>query len=945
MNVITELERVGWSYEFTAGEDEIKCTCPFHEEGKNENTCSVNTEKQIFNCFSCKKSGDIFTLLAGIGQTTRSVVIIDLEKRCILQSQDKTIEARVVEKHHQAIWNAKPILKELYNRGINDESIRKYRLGFDKSRVTIPVKNKDGNFVNIRKHAFGASHKKVLNSRGRGEVRLYPLDQLEHDSIVVCGGELKAILVAQLLNEFSIGAITATAGEGNWNATFNKLLEHKQKVWILLDIDEAGVKASQKIANMICNSVSWVGIVDLSKKLSIDKYPTGDINDWIGKEKATADELITLLNNTDALKFSYDEQDNSEPTLLELNDSYHARYTDRRIQVNAVITGVAESPFALPKTVEIKCTKEEDCCVDCPVFSMQDNPPIAEVHEESQALLSLIGSHKVNHRVILMEALKVPQVCKSSEFIVKGYRNVEDIRVSPQLEIASHCGDRNHQPAICIGENLELNGSYTMTGRMLPHPKTQEATLVISDYQATADLLSSYQVEDFDALNAFQPDNWTDTGLREKLHHIYEDLSANVTRIYKRQYLHCMIDLAYHSALLIPFDGKVNKGWVEVLIVGDSSQGKSETTENLLRHYDLGQLVSCDNATVPGLLGGVQQFGNRWFVSWGVIPTNDRRLVVLEEFKKASPEVIGRLTNMRSSGIAEIPKIEKRRTHARTRLVVLSNTRDDIPIASHSFGIQAVKNLIGGLENIRRFDCALIVAANEIDPTELNELQQSRPKVEHVYTSDLCKKLILWGWTREAAEIKFEDESRILKAATRMSKGFDESIPLVDRGSMRLKIARLATAVAIRTFSCGVDPNEVLVRNCHVDFIEGFLTDIYSSETFGYSDYTASIENTTTVKDSEQVALKILQTPYPKDFIESVINTDRLHLTDISDFTGWNREQTQDFLSFLVRKRCFKRFNRNYRKTPTFIHLLKELLTDSRLKTVEQVAPEFMKDM
>ena len=81
MNVITELERVGWSYEFTAGEDEIKCTCPFHEEGKNENTCSVNTEKQIFNCFSCKKSGDIFTLLAGIGQTTRSVVIIDLEKR------------------------------------------------------------------------------------------------------------------------------------------------------------------------------------------------------------------------------------------------------------------------------------------------------------------------------------------------------------------------------------------------------------------------------------------------------------------------------------------------------------------------------------------------------------------------------------------------------------------------------------------------------------------------------------------------------------------------------------------------------------------------------------------------------------------------------------------------------------------------------------------------
>ena len=72
----------------------------------------------------------------------------------------------------------------------------------------------------------------------------------------------------------------------------------------------------------------------------------------------------------------------------------------------------------------------------------------------------------------------------------------------------------------------------------------------------------------------------------------------------------------------------------------------------LMDHYKLGARHECKNATSAGLLGGLQQLGSRWFVSWGIIPMHDKRLVVLEEIKGTPIEVLAKLTDMRSSGIA-----------------------------------------------------------------------------------------------------------------------------------------------------------------------------------------------------------------------------------------------------------------------------------------------------
>lgn len=931
INVLFELERIGWDSEF-AGDDEIKCKCPFHQD--KTPSCSINIEKQVFKCHACNANGDFITFLAKSLKTTRALVFAELSQRYNLDTHTKIIEGALIEKYHSEIWTAKPLLNQLYARGITNELIKKYRLGFLNGRITIPITNENGMFVNVRNYSPGApGGDKFRNKRGHGKPnRLFPCEQLKFDTIMICGGELKAIIAAELLNPLKIGAITTTGGEQFWDIEFSKLLVDK-KVYVCYDIDKAGQKAAETRCAQLKQVTSFIGNVILP--LSIDKYPHGDINDWVGQEGATLRHFDKLLQETKEWESkTIIGESNEEPINLSLSDAINADKTGKRIKFNATVSAMDTSPYIIPSSIFVRCDKSQDCCSLCPILPIledKDGNIKIDISPESPSLLEMVAATKASQRDAIIDGLGIPH-CKVVEFEPVEYFTVESIRVSPQLEITNDSVEKVMQPMICVGSTLEPNESYSFTGRMFPHPKTQVSTLLISQFTPTQDTLNTYKPENLDALKIFQPREWTYTELKAQLDNIYEDLETNVTNIYRRRDLHLCVDLTYHSCLFMRFDNKIIKGWVETLILGDSSQGKSETTLQLQKHYRLGEKVECKNATTAGLLGGLQQFEGKWFVTWGIIPTQDQRLVILEELKGASKEIIGSLTDMRSSGIAEIPKIEKRRTHARTRLIAISNPRSDRSLSSHNFGLDAIKDLIGGLEDIRRFDFCLLVSNTEITTDELNLLQREKKKVNHRFTSDLCRDLILWTWTRKEHEISFSTDAMeaILESASQLCKDFVEDIPIIDRGSMRYKLARLCIALAARTFSIN-DDGFLYVRKCHVEFITKYISRIYSSSIFGYDSFSKAIQAANTLIDAEKIKKNILQTPFPKDFIEQILYTDQIVMQDICDWCGWDRVDASQFISFLVRKHALKRLSRVYCKAPPFIQLLKDMLADEKL--------------
>ncbi len=947
INVVAELERCGWPFEF-AGEDEVRCRCPFHEDEMP--SCSVNVEKKLFQCQAagCRKKGDFLTFLAGALKTQRRVVWEELSQRYDFDAEVKVINPATVERYHQALWGAKPMLKELRLRGITEDMLRRHRIGYHNGRVTIPVSNTSGVIVNVRRYLPGApGPDKMRNTRGHGKVRLYPVEQLSYDTVVVCGGELKAVVSAHHLNPHKIGAVTATAGEGNWEHDFSKRLREK-RIYVCFDVDDAGSVGADKVCARVKGDASWVGKVELP--LDRDKYPHGDVNDWFGREKATAEMFLALLESTKEWEpvVAATYRDDEPAVDVHLASAVKAEYTARRVRVKAVISAMDTAPYVIPSKVQTSCTRNQDGCSACPVFAATPDEHgfvSLDISPESPGVIEMVAAPKKAQREAIMASLGVPG-CKTAEFRPVEYFNVEDVRLSPQLEISERQADHIMQPALCVGHGLELNESYQLAGRMFPHPKTQQSVLLISTYVATQDALSNYAptVDQLGELAVFQPAEWTVEGMQAKLDELYDDLEANVTRIFQRRDLHVAIDLVYHSVLLLNFDRRVVKGWAEALVLGDSSQGKTETTTQLMRHYGLGERVECKNATVAGLLGGLQQMGTRWFVTWGVIPTHDKRLVVLEELKGASPEVIAKLTDMRSSGIAEIPKIEKRRTHARTRLIALSNPRSDSPLSTYSFGVEAARELVGGLEDIRRFDLVLLVSADEIDAAALNELMRSRPKVKHRHTSELCRRCVLWAWTREPEQVEITEKAfaASLDESTRLCNKFSEVIPIVDRGSMRFKLARLAAALACRTFSCGKNPEVVVVRNCHVLYVSQLLDRVYSGRVSGYLDFSNAVQAQGTLLNPNKVKAHVLQVPYPSDFVEQMLHTNEIELRDICDWCGWDKGDGLQLLSYLVRKHALVRDGRGYRKTPPFIELLKALKLSPEMKVLDR--PEFLEE-
>lgn len=935
VNVLAEFERIGQAYRW-ASDEEVKILCPFHDD--HSPSCFVHLKKRVFKCQTsgCERHGDILTLLAAVLKTTRAVVYADLGTRYTFDTA-KIIDMQVVERYHSQIWEAKPLLKELYARGVTDGLIRHRRLGENNGRITIPIPNINGHTVNIRLYLPGApGTDKMRNTKGHGAVRLYPIEQLQYDEVMLCGGEIKAIVAAAQLNSHGIGAISATCGEANWTTALSAHFAGK-KIYVCFDVDDAGRLAAEQRCAHLSRIAAWVG--DLVLPLDKDRYPKGDINDFVGLEHG---ELFPLL--ADVKEYVLPSRvplSDDEPLDLELTQAINANVAGKRIRVKSIVSAMDTAPYVVPKDIIVDCDKSQKECALCAVFAARTNE--FTLHKESPAILEIVNASKNTQSDALKHGLGIPQGCKICTFVPKTYYNVEDARISPQLEITNRSSDRVMQPAICIGEGTELNESYTFTGRMYPHPATQQSTLLISSYEPCQDALSNYTFRDFSRLSVFQPDNWSIDGLQMRLDDIYSDLEANTTRIFGRRLLHLAVDLAYHSPLFLSFDGRIVKGWAEVLVIGDSAQGKSETTLGLMKHYGLGEKIECKNASVAGLLGGLQQMGSRWFVSWGLIPTHDKRLVILEELKGASTEVIAKLTDMRSSGVAEIPKIEKRRTHARTRLLALSNPRSDRSLSTYNFGVEAVKELIGSLEDIRRFDFILCVSASEIEASLLNLLQRERPVIPHTFTSDLCRALILYGWTRRADQVSFEPGalSLCLEEATRLSEEFTDMVPIIDRGSARFKIARLAAALACRTFSHDEsNPELLVVRRCHVEYIARLLRDVYGSSVFGYKDFTNAVKISQNITDPDVVKQQLAQAPFPKDLIRSILHTSTIDVQDVQDWCGWDKDQSQQMMSLFVRKHALRRDGRVYYKSPQFITMLKGMLERGEFTDRPDFIPE-----
>lgn len=941
----------GWQGKFeeflSGGENEAGETrgyCPLHEDPETSKTPSAtfNFDKGLFHCNSCDQGLTLGQLWQVVKEdrddaegesrpppSARSVT--DIEDAPSKRSARLPTEKEIVAFHEALLASPGQLRVMKDKRGLNLDTLRRYQIGWHKERFTIPIRDSDGVLVNVRRYRMNARQPKdkmVSWAVGLGERRLFLPEVLrDSEEVILTEGELDAIIGQQ----YGFATMSHTAGASAWNAAWNPAFEGKT-VFVCYDVDDQGRQGSRKVALQLSKVARQVFIVLLPGQAK-----GFDLTNYFVDQGYGATDFAGLLDQHRKNPFGRQRESLAQsgkpakPVSLEASQS--SEHGSTPLEVVATIAGKTTSPYMLPKRVEYLCSMDwGDKCNVCPMQA-RGGQHTKTVDGDDPFLLEFIDKTNEQAEKLLRKLAEAPTTCPKLEPEQVEQWNVEELVALPAVDEAGEEAQRPVSRRIYnVGPyGTTINSKVRLVGVNTGDPRSQRAILQTWECEPVQTDIDRFEMTDklYEDLQIFWPADGQKTF--DKLKEISQDLEANVTRIYGRPALHVAYDLVWHSVMDFRFAGQLlGKGWLELLVMGDTRTGKSVAAEKLIQHYRSGVLKSCEGATLAGLVGGAQQIGRSWMVMWGTIPLNDRRLVVLDELSGIKDkDIIEQMSSVRSSGKAQITKIVSQETSARTRLVWISNPPDGRTISEMPKGaIEAVQGLVKNPEDIARFDMAMSAAQSDVESKLINS--REHVLVPHVYTSEACSALVSWAWSRKADQVQWYPgvEDFLLERAEAVGHRYIPDPPLVQAENVRVKLARIAVAIAARVFSCDETGEILLVHREHVEAAEQVLDKLYGTRSFGYREYSRKV-----IKDREKAEANRTRTrrwllDHEDDALQALlaVNGDRFRVRDFTDFAGMMQDQAQMAVRDLLEMKMVTRMSKGYIKMDSaLVQLLKDV--------------------
>lgn len=942
----------GWRERFahwlTGKEDqegETRSYCPLHENPKTSKTpsASFNFAGGKFMCFSRCGGYGIGTVWRMVQNGTTPEAKRQggkrdelAERRARRRKAEGVPQAALPTEKQIDQWcdrllaNQMTLAELLGKRGLNRDTLRKYRLGWDGERIVIPVRDPLGQLVNVRRYKMNAKANKMVNWPGYGDAALWGMDALKCKRVFLQEGEMDALLQRQ----YRFPSLSATAGAGTWLSEWNVHFAGKI-VYIIYDVDQQGEQGARKVANSLRNVAETVYIVKLPLNVS-----GGDQTDYYVNQGYGRQNFVDLCKATPPYRERKVSRHRARAEVPEvrMRESFDPILIDKPISMVATVSGRAATPTALPRSYVLNCGQDwqKTKCNNCPMNDRWGGEHKGEVPADDRVLLQMMEMPDDKRRGELLRSLEVPSTCPRVEVYLTSQWRVDELAVVPNIDDPDEgAGEQVLRRVFNIteaGKLTPVNTTARLTGVSTASPKTGHVVFQSWDFAETKTSLERFEMTEVlrAALeDVFQPGPGQSP--MDKLHELARDLAANVTHIYGRPELHIAYDLVWHSVLDFRFRGnRLGKGWLELLVMGDTRTGKSEAAERLRHHYQCGVLKSCEGATLAGLVGGAQQVGNNWVITWGTIPLQDRRLVILDEVSGMKDRnIIEQMSAVRSSGKAQVSKIVSQETFARTRTIWISNPVDGRPIqATNNGAIDAIAKLITNPEDIARFDFAMVAAQDDVDSAVINSA--TPPRAHHRATRELSSALVTWAWSRRPDQVVWAKgvERSVLSAAEELGRRYIADPPLVQPENVRVKLARLSVAVAARLFSHDGTGERVVVLGEHVQAAVELLDVLYGKRWFGYADHSRK-----EIKARENARLYDEQC---RGFLTShegvlatlrtVINDTQFRARDFQEFGGMDAELATQAVAQLLVMGMVRRRSKGYiTMTPELIRIVRDM--------------------
>jgi len=487
--------------ESNASGDEVRACCPYHED--NSPSFSFNIYSGMYKCFApdCKLSngGGIVSFLsiiedipyadakARLAQDTKPV---EKKKRKTKTAPKFPFDQDHIDQRIAGLMNHPERVQDLINLTMWTEgTMAKYEIGYDaqEQRYWIPIKE-DGVLVNIRRYS-PTQESKVISVKGFGAARMFPLENLGRDEIIIMEGEKDTILA----NQHGFNAITVTGGAGTflseWKTDF-----HNRDVAICYDIDEAGRAGGMKVAQMLVGIARSVKVVELP----ITEPKNGDYTDFV-LTGASPQDFRALIDATPLVK-----KESSAP--IDIDDEVSDVSLDRiaqeklfykRARSHVRVIAKDTSPSIIPKTITVKCNKDSGkACHVCDLAEKDMYTDYVEVTEDMPEVLQLIECTTKERTGIIRDIFKIP-ACKKFKIKETDHQAITRCSVIPSIDEVRHDNVTFEQRYVerdifILDFDIQANSDYEIESIAMPDPKNQ--SLVHLGYKVKA---SDSSIEEF----------------------------------------------------------------------------------------------------------------------------------------------------------------------------------------------------------------------------------------------------------------------------------------------------------------------------------------------------------------------------------------------------------------------------------------------------------------
>lgn len=279
MSIVTDFfDKHDISYKQIPGGECVLNPCPVC--GTDKGKFYVNATKGLYDCKICGTKGNFFKLksLFGVVDEISSV-------KGLVGEEFKPLEMSRIDTYEQALWSNPAALEYIRSRGLSDETIKHFRLGYvkegDGDWIAIPHMQQ-GKLWNFKFRRFAGGEKTFKRITGQPTV-LYNMDgvNLQKKTICIVESETDCMAAWQMGITNVVGF---TGGAKTFKPEWLQIFTHFSTVYIILNNDEVGQQGARKVAEKI-------GLAKCKNVI----LPVKDVNDYMQNPAYTSDTLKSLI--------------------------------------------------------------------------------------------------------------------------------------------------------------------------------------------------------------------------------------------------------------------------------------------------------------------------------------------------------------------------------------------------------------------------------------------------------------------------------------------------------------------------------------------------------------------------------------------------------------------------------------------------------------------------